>query len=162
MALDREADVWRTRDGRAWRIGRDAEVAWIEENTEGGLAITSAIPPLFEAYATLEHPDTGEPGTRPSEFEDWGRHVASVIAVLSEHTAAQPWWLGFLEYGPSANIIFNDVPKMSLYARPAGTCWSRPALSKRRPGATMKAPQGCPAGSDVPGGPLVACLDLVG
>ncbi len=116
MALDRDADLWRTKDGCAWRIGHDAEIAWIAENTEVGLAITSAIPPLFEAYATLEHPDTGEPETRPSAFEDWDRHAASVIEILSQHTSAQPWWLGFLEYAPSANVIFNDVWKVSLYA----------------------------------------------
>lgn len=116
MALDRDADVWRNKDGRAWRIGRDSEIAWIAENTEVGMPITSAIPPLFEAYATLEHPETGESETRPRAFEDWDRHLASLIAVLREHTAAQPWWLGFLEYHPSANIIFNDVLKVGLYA----------------------------------------------
>jgi hypothetical protein len=113
MALDDDPDVWRTRDGRAWRIGSNAQVAWIDENTTLGRAITSAIPPVFEAYATLEHPETGESETRPCEFEDWDCHVASVIAVLSEHTAARPWWLGYIEKGPATDIIFNDVPKVS-------------------------------------------------
>ncbi len=50
---DRETEVTRTKDGGVWRIGRDVDVAWIQQNTEGGLAITSGIPPMFEAYATL-------------------------------------------------------------------------------------------------------------
>jgi hypothetical protein len=52
------AKAWRSKDGSKWRIGRHAEIAWIEEGTESGLAITSAIPPVFEAYATLEEPHT--------------------------------------------------------------------------------------------------------
>jgi hypothetical protein len=36
------------------RAAGEAEVAWIRENTEVSFAITSAIPPVFEAYATLE------------------------------------------------------------------------------------------------------------
>jgi hypothetical protein len=114
MTDDRETEVRRNKDGRTWRIGGQAVVAWIRENTEVGLAITSAIPPVFEAYATLEHPETGESESRPQELEDWNRHVAGVIAVLIEHTVAQPWWLGFLNYGPSANIIFNDVRRVDL------------------------------------------------
>ena len=49
MAPDGERQVSRVRDGRSWRIGGDGEVAWIRENTQFGVAITSAIPPVFEA-----------------------------------------------------------------------------------------------------------------
>jgi hypothetical protein len=38
-----------------------------------------------------------------------------VLAVLSERTAAQPWWLGYLDTG-AADIIFNEVRKVRLYA----------------------------------------------
>jgi hypothetical protein len=58
MAND-QSEVRRSRDARAWRIGGISEVAWIEESTRSGLAITSAIPPVFEAYATLELPGAG-------------------------------------------------------------------------------------------------------
>jgi hypothetical protein len=115
MTGDSSAEACREKDGRPWRIGGEAEVVWIREDAKVGLAITSAIPPLFQAYATLEHPNSGEETSRPSLFEDWGRHVAALIAVLREHTPPQPWWLGFLSYGPSANVIFDDVPKVSLY-----------------------------------------------
>jgi len=49
------------RDGRTWRIGTDAEVAWIAAGTayQSGLptsmsrTITGAVPPVFEAYAAV-------------------------------------------------------------------------------------------------------------
>jgi hypothetical protein len=47
------------RDGSTWRIGTDAEVAWIIEGTSIGLTITAAIPPVFEAYATVVLPFAG-------------------------------------------------------------------------------------------------------
>ena len=50
--------MWRAKDGRRWRIGDKDEVVWIKAGTLAGLAITSAIPPVFEAYLTLELPDT--------------------------------------------------------------------------------------------------------
>lgn len=53
MAPHGEAPISRVKDGRAWRIGGDVEVAWIENGTKHGMAITSAIPPVFGAYATV-------------------------------------------------------------------------------------------------------------
>lgn len=113
MTADREADVYRGKDGRAWRIGGDAEIAWIRENTGVTRAITSAIPPQFSAYATLEQPRSG--GHDPQSWlEDRERHDAGVLAVLSENTPVQPWWLGYLDTG-AADTIFYDVPKVSLF-----------------------------------------------
>jgi hypothetical protein len=114
MALDRDTEVWRTKDGRDWRIGRAADVAWIEENTDGGLAITSAIPAVFEAYATLELPGSGEQAAALA-LEDENRHAAAVLALLTQRSAAQRWWLGFLDTGVS-DVVFKDVQKVSLYA----------------------------------------------
>src|SRR4249919_2744242 len=100
-------ETWRSKDGREWRIGGDAEVAWIVENTPSGLTITSAIPPVFEAYATLEQPGTGDhaPGSSLEKWErldkEWERNDAAVLALLSEHSEPQPWWLGYLETGAS-------------------------------------------------------------
>jgi hypothetical protein len=113
MVPDRELE---TRDGRAWRIGHQAEVAWIQEGTPGGLAITSAIPPVFAAYATLELPGTGDDDAAQWSIGDpEDRHDAAVLAVLSEHTAPQCWWLGYLETG-AYRIPFDDAPTVSLYA----------------------------------------------
>jgi hypothetical protein len=81
MTHEPETEVWRTKDGRAWRIGADAEIAWIQESTEGGLAITSAIPPVFEAYATLELPGSGDHDPQ-SWLEDGDRHAAGVLDAV--------------------------------------------------------------------------------
>jgi hypothetical protein len=102
--------VWVNKDGRAWRIGGEAEVAWIRENTAVSFAITSAIPPVFEAYATLELPGSGD-HDESSPLEDPDRHNAGVFAVLAEHSGAQPWWIGYLETGGS-DIVFDDVQKV--------------------------------------------------
>jgi len=110
MTDGRETEVWGNKDGRAWRIGGEAEVAWIRESTEVSLAITSAIPPVFEAYATLELPGSGDHDAA-SQLEDSDVHDAAVLAVLSEHSAAQPWWLGYLDTG-GADIVFDSVRKV--------------------------------------------------
>jgi hypothetical protein len=110
---DREGRDWRSKDSREWRIGSEAEVQWIEENTEGGVRITSAIPPVFDAYATLELSATET--TKHSRSRPSKRHDNSILSILVEHTAAQPWWLGYLETG-SSNVVFHDAPKVKLYA----------------------------------------------
>ncbi len=106
--------AWRSKDGRAWRVGGNAEIAWIQENTECGLAITSAIPPLFEAYATLELPRSDGQKAAPS-LQDRERHDAGILAVLSAHAMSEPWWLGFLDTG-AADVVFDDVATVNLYA----------------------------------------------
>jgi hypothetical protein len=109
MANDRKAEIWRSKDGRTWRIGRGAEIAWIDENTPSGLAITAAIPPVFDAFATLELPGTGNHRAASSREEwehldkDSDRHDAGVLAVLSEHSDPQPWWLGYLDSGATTS-----------------------------------------------------------
>jgi hypothetical protein len=104
MTNGREAAAWANKDGRTWRIGGEADVAWIRENTAVSFAITSAIPPVFEAYATLELPcDDG--------WQDLDRHSADVLAVLSGHSAGQRWWIGYLDTGNS-DIVFDDVRKV--------------------------------------------------
>ena len=94
-----------TKDGRTWRIGTQAEVAWIAEGTTTGLTITSAIPPVYEAYATVVIP--AEPEVRR------GRDLA-VLALLSEHSADQSWWLGYLDTG-SEDTVFPAARKVDLY-----------------------------------------------
>lgn len=46
-----------TKEGIAWGIGNDEDVAWIKENTASrDCTITVAIPAVFADYATLLHP----------------------------------------------------------------------------------------------------------
>jgi len=110
MTDDHEAEASASKNGRVWRIGNEADVAWIRQSTAVSFAITSAIPPVFEAYATLELPGSGAHDAR-SPLEDPDRHNAGVLAVLSEHSAVQPWWLGYLDTG-GADIVFYDAPKV--------------------------------------------------
>ena len=99
--------VTRIKDGRSWRIGTAVDVAWIDAGTDIGLTITSAIPPVFEAYATV---------LAPEDIQDNAQHEHELLSVLRDHTAPdQPWWLGFLDTG-SDDIVFPDAPKVSMYA----------------------------------------------
>jgi hypothetical protein len=83
---DCEAEVWGNKDDRLWRIGGEAEVVWIQESTE--VAVTSAIPPMFEAYTTLELPDSGDqisasPLEDPDHWTCIGRSRGLVDAFLA-------------------------------------------------------------------------------
>jgi hypothetical protein len=93
------------RDGKTWRIGTGAEVAWISGGTSVGRTITSAIPPIFEAYATIVLPYGGE---------GQDVHDRALLSVLSEHSAGQPWWLGYLDTGAD-DIVFPGSPMVTLY-----------------------------------------------
>jgi hypothetical protein len=98
--------VMRAREGRAWRIGTDAEVAWISNGTGMGRTITAAIPPVFGAYATVVEPDSDD---------QWDKYDRAVVALLSQHSAGQAWWLGYLDTGAD-DIVFLDAPTVTLYS----------------------------------------------
>ncbi len=62
----------------------------------------------------MELPGSGD--RDPSVLlEDRDRHDAGVLTTLSQHTAVQPEWLGYLDTG-ATDVIFDDVPKMTLYS----------------------------------------------
>jgi hypothetical protein len=92
--------------GSTWRIGTDAEVAWIASGTSVGLTITAAIPPVFETYATVVLPD---------DAEERNQRDLAVLALLSEHSAGQRWWLGYLDTGAD-DIVFPGSPMVTLYS----------------------------------------------
>lgn len=96
----RESDRLR-KWGREWRIGTDAEVRWIQESTPSGLEITSAIPPVFEDYATIVVPEQND--------------ALPVVRHLCEYSRGRKWWLGFLETGAS-DVVFPEAPRVELYA----------------------------------------------
>jgi hypothetical protein len=121
--------ITRVKDGESWRIGTGAEVAWIVGGVATGLAITSAIPPVYEAYATIVIPE--EPGERR-------RRDSALLTLLSEHPAARPWWLGYLDTG-NDDIVFPDVPKVDVYQR----AW-RYVLAEAGPGQAAAWRQGEP------------------
>src|SRR2546421_2996227 len=98
--------VRRARDGSTWRIGTDEEVAWIANGTSIGRTITAAIPPDFEAYATVVLPERGE---------RQNQHDQAVLGLLRGMSAGQPWWLGYLDTGAD-DIVFPDAPMVTLYS----------------------------------------------
>jgi len=108
---DREPVETRLKDGLGWRIGTDADVTWIVTQTPSGLAITSAIPPVFDSYATVVLPS--EDDRPPDELA--AEHDQAILTLLGRHTSPQPWWLGYLDTGAS-DVVFYDAPKVTLYA----------------------------------------------
>jgi hypothetical protein len=98
--------VARSKDGQSWRIGSGAEVEWIARGTATGLAITSAIPPVFDGYATIVIPDDRDPRAE---------HDRLVLDLLRRQAGNGPWWLGYLDTG-SEDIVFPGAPPVSLYA----------------------------------------------
>ena len=101
-----------SKDGVAWRIGNDEDVAWVEENTASrGYTITVAIPAVFADYATLLHPGDAN---LPRDVEEEARQDRALLTVLQRRTAPQSWWLGYLDTGAS-DIVFWNGPKITLY-----------------------------------------------
>ncbi|HEY8791235.1 MAG TPA: hypothetical protein VIM10_19170 [Actinopolymorphaceae bacterium] len=76
-----------TKDGRTWRIGTAAEVAWIANGTAAGPTIAAAIPAVFEAHATVH----------PLEDERIDVQECALVRHLADRSGDQPWWLGFLD-----------------------------------------------------------------
>ncbi len=71
-----------------------------------GLEIISAIPPVFDAYATIVLP------------EDRGEQLAhdpAVIELLRNESGALPWWLGYLQKSDNTDVVFPQAPRVSLY-----------------------------------------------
>ena len=104
--------VTRSRDGSTWRIGTDAEVAWIVAGTDyhSGLptsrtrTITGAIPAAFEAYAIV----------LVAYGVERDVHDRALLTLLREQSPGQRWWLGYLDTGAD-DIVFPDAPKVTLY-----------------------------------------------
>jgi hypothetical protein len=98
--------VTRARDGAGWQIATATDVDWIAEGTETGLTITSGIPPVFAAYATVVLPAA----------EELEQHERALLALLGAHSPKQTWWLGYLETGAATDVVFADAPRVRLYA----------------------------------------------
>ncbi|MGH3264710.1 MAG: hypothetical protein ACRDNS_22275 [Trebonia sp.] len=95
------------KDGRAWRLGTNTEAAWINDGTSAGHTITSAIPPIFDSYCTLELPEA-------RDRVELTQHERAVVELLAEHTPEQSWWLGYLDTGAS-DVVFPYAPRTTIY-----------------------------------------------
>jgi hypothetical protein len=105
VSADDPVRLVRARDGSSWRIGTGADVAWITAGTSVSRTITAAIPPVFEAYATI---------ALPGSSAEQDKHDQAVLALLSEQSPGQPWWLGYLDTGAD-DIVFPGAPMVTLY-----------------------------------------------
>lgn len=85
----------------------------MDNTDEGGVKITCAIPPMFEAYWTLELPYSGDRDWSPQQVELF---APDVVELLVAPTPEQPWWLGYLKRGPYSDVIFDDAPQVTLYS----------------------------------------------
>jgi hypothetical protein len=93
------------KDGRRWRIGTAADVAWIVRGTRPtAAALTGPVPQLFAAYAAIH-------ALEDTAIEAQER---ALVEHLVQHSATQPWWLGFLDTG-AHDIVFDRVRKVTLY-----------------------------------------------
>jgi hypothetical protein len=111
--VEDRARTTRSKDGTSWRIGESPDVSWIVEGTVPGLTITSAIPPIFEAYATIIVPDFGNRASGDGAVLK-ADHDRAILTALIAHSADQPWWLGYLDTGAD-DIVFSDAPMVTLY-----------------------------------------------
>ncbi len=95
--------------GEAGSLGTAHDVEWIATATTIDRTITSAIPPVFDAYATVALP----PGSEgPERYQ---RHDDALLSVVREHSTGTPWWLGYLDTGAD-DVVFPDAPRVLLYA----------------------------------------------
>ena len=102
-------DTTVARDGRSWLLGTAHDVEWIATATTIDRTITSAIPPVFDAYATIALP----PGSEgPERYQ---RHDDALLSVLREHSTGTPWWLGYLDTGAD-DVVFPEATRVTLYA----------------------------------------------
>ncbi|MFI6823190.1 hypothetical protein ACIBJE_19855 [Micromonospora sp. NPDC050187] len=114
-----------SRDGQSWRIGAAAEVDWIAGHTTAGVSITTAIPPIFDAYATTYQADD----VTAAAYEH------ALIKNLITPTPDQPWWLAYLDTG--AHDVVFPTPRGCSSTGTGRTFWSRPAPSRPSPGAPV-------------------------
>lgn len=94
------------RDGAHWPVGTATDVAWIAAGTTVDKTITSAIPAVFEANATVVLPE--DPAGQDA-------HDEALLSVLRAHSVDKRWWLGYLETGAD-DVVFPDAPRVRLYS----------------------------------------------
>ena len=95
-----------TKDGQTWQIGTQIDVSWINEGSESGLTIRSAIPAVYDGYATILIPE-----------DDAARQAGETLLLhlLGQWTSPQPWWLGYLDTG-THDVVFDRAPKVVIYS----------------------------------------------
>jgi hypothetical protein len=73
-----------------------------------GRTFASAIPLVFDSYATIGFPDL-DCGPRDVLVPE---HDRALLAALERHTSSSPWWLGYLETGDWTNWKETGLPEL--------------------------------------------------
>ena len=128
------------KDGRRWRVGTGADIDWIRQATAPGLSIASAMPLVYDAYATVVVP----PETPARAFQ-----LSALIGTLTRHASGQPWWLGYLDTGAD-DVVIPAAPRVLLYAdwryvlvlasAREASAWRSEGSSSRAPGPDLVFP----------------------
>lgn len=69
--------------------------------------VGEAIPRGYSSYCKVGLPESW-PGAQR-------RHDRAVVSLLAAEAEAQPWWLGYLDVGLGADVVFSDAPRVRLY-----------------------------------------------
>jgi hypothetical protein len=89
---------------RDWSFATPETVEWISRGIGTGRSVTSAIPPVFDGYATVVEVDDDAALVRQE------RAVMGHLAEYGSHV----WWLGYLDTG-AHNVVFPSATRVSLY-----------------------------------------------
>lgn len=80
-------------------------VDWVTASTRPGRTVSSAVPPVYAAYATVVIPE----GDAARTLAD-----AALVDVLRARSVPQPWWLGYLDTGV-ADVVTPGAPRVAVY-----------------------------------------------
>jgi hypothetical protein len=95
------------RDGREWRLGTEADIAFITAAVRDGIPVGDMIRAIYASYCTLELP-------RSADDAELVAHEQAVIELLTKQTDQQPWWLGYLDTGAS-DVVFPFAPRTTPF-----------------------------------------------
>ena len=107
------------RDGVRWPLARQEDLAWLSDQTDVGLAITSAIPPIYEAYGTVVAQEEDNDEYEDNDDEDNAAIDAQerqLVKILQRYGSTS-WWLGFIEGGEDEQLkpLFPHTKRIRLY-----------------------------------------------
>lgn len=121
-----------SRDGQDWHIGTASDVGWIACHTTAGVSITTAIPPVFDAYAT----------TCQTDDVTVAAYEHALVENLSTCTPDQPWWLAYLDTGAHDVVLGRREPRGCFQAEQTEpgprTLWGRTGCSLRAPSLRIR------------------------
>ena len=94
-------------DLHAQTFGTPQTVEWITKPTTRDRTITSAIPPVFERFATFVELDENDDLLLVEQERSVARHLVDF--------GPHEWWLGYLDTG-AHDVVFPAAKKVKMYA----------------------------------------------